>query len=68
MSITNIIFSSIIIYISLDYMIQNGGEAGGNADNSPLRGGKASMFEGGSRVAGFVHSPLLTRSQYVHDG
>ncbi|EAQ82668.1 sulfatase-like hydrolase/transferase [Blastopirellula marina] len=42
--------NTLIIFLS-----DNGG--GGGADNSPLRGGKAKMFEGGNRVPCIVHWP-----------
>ena len=39
----------------LEFMRQNSLEGG--SDNTPLRGGKATVFEGGVRVPGFVYWP-----------
>ncbi|XP_033123969.1 arylsulfatase B-like [Anneissia japonica] len=52
------IYDNTVIIFSSD----NGGPEGeGDAGNNwPLRGLKNSMFEGGIRVLGFVHSPLLS--------
>ena len=44
----------------------NGGEGGGY--NYPYRGQKATMWEGGMRAVGFVHSPLLPRRGFVYNG
>ena len=45
-------------------MSDNGGRAvpGGHrrsSPNHPLRGSKGSVYEGGTKVPGFIHSPLL---------
>ena len=45
-------------------MSDNGGRAvpGGDSrssPNHPLRGSKGSVYEGGTKVPGFIHSPLL---------
>jgi arylsulfatase A-like enzyme len=56
----NLADSTIIIFFS-----DNGG--GGCADNSPLRGGKSSMFEGGLRVPCIVRWPGVTRGGTVSD-
>jgi len=41
----------------------NGGCLSDMAVNWPFRGGKYTYFEGGTRVVGFVHSPLLPKAQ-----
>lgn len=52
----------------ITFTSDNGGEQGGNSDNAPLRGGKGSLWEGGNRVRGWVHGPMLKKSGYVHEG
>ncbi|XP_068209805.1 arylsulfatase B-like [Palaemon carinicauda] len=51
--------NSIIIFSS-----DNGGHESG-ANNWPLRGAKGSLWEGGTRAAGFIHSPLLPKTGFV---
>ncbi|XP_071954504.1 arylsulfatase J-like [Antedon mediterranea] len=50
------IYEDTIIIFSSD----NGGVGGSEGNNWPLRGLKFSLFEGGIRAVGFVHSPLLS--------
>ena len=53
----NNMYDNTVIMFSSD----NGGESGFSS-NLPLRGGKASSWEGGVRVPAFIHSPLMKES------
>ena len=50
--------------------LQNGGATASYASGSnyPLRGQKDTLWEGGTRVPAFLHSPLLQAPGGVYDG
>ncbi|BFZ22838.1 hypothetical protein BsWGS_25876 [Bradybaena similaris] len=58
------IYDNTLIFFTAD----NGGWTPFGSNNLPLRGGKASLFEGGTRVVAFLHGPLLNQSGVVYDG
>lgn len=57
--------NTIVVYTS-----DNGAQPGQGGTNNPLRGWKTQLYEGGIKVPGFVHSPLLPAAAKgtVHHG
>ena len=49
-------------------LFQNGGPITGGGSNYPLRGQKNTLWEGGTRVPAFIHSPLLQNKSTVYHG
>ncbi|XP_005099750.2 arylsulfatase B [Aplysia californica] len=58
------IYNNTLIIFTSD----NGGWTSYGGNNYPLRGGKISIFEGGTRVVGFLHGPMLARKGGKFDG
>ena len=50
------------------FTTDNGGSVSHSASNSPLRGTKGTIWEGGTRGVAFIHSPLLPNSGTVNNG
>lgn len=51
--------NSVIIFLS-DNGARESSEPSLPNHNAPFRGGKGTVYEGGTRIPGFVHSPLVT--------
>ena len=48
------------------FILQNGGPVGLGANNWPLRGGKGSLWEGGTRGAAFAWGNMLKQKKYIN--
>jgi arylsulfatase A-like enzyme len=55
--------NTLIIYTS-----DNGGAVANGGNNYPLRGGKFTLWEGGSRVAAMAHGPMIQNPGRSFDG
>ncbi|GFS12535.1 arylsulfatase B [Elysia marginata] len=58
------IYNNTLIVFTAD----NGGWVNYGGNNYPLRGGKFTVFEGGTRAAGFVHGPMFNKTGIKYDG
>lgn len=59
------LYDNSIILFTTDNGGPSNGFDGNAANNFPLRGVKATLWEGGVRGTGFIHSPLLKKQGYV---
>ena len=57
-----------VLFLSADNGGITGGAGIGGGFNYPFRGQKATLWEGGCRANGFVHSPLLKTTGYEYRG
>ncbi|XP_071095245.1 arylsulfatase B-like [Haliotis cracherodii] len=58
------VFDNTLIFFTAD----NGGELVAYGNNWPLRGGKHTVWEGGTRVTSFAHGVGIRRTGYTYDG